>query len=152
MKIRQWLFEYLFGAESRRLDVAEAWNRTRAQQVDGLMAELATRPPRPPPARFKLEGAISPAEIAGRLRGAEKTPMIQAVLAHLGAKVVELCDKSTDVPRGETHLRGGEVLPAFTETERLHFCGQAAGVAEILAELQDLTAATEEEPPEKSAA
>lgn len=167
MKFRQWLFRKLFAAEWAQLEVVRECNRLMEEQLEkacvahglslahpriwNVLDELA-RLKRGRPARFKLEGGMSPEQIGERLRGQEKSQVILAIVAHLSAKIVDLADKSTDAPRGATHLRNGDVLPAFTETERLHFCGQAAGAAEVLAELQELTAAGEEEQTEKPAA
>lgn len=168
MKFREWFFKLLFGAEWRSLQAfikVDAINLERianyqkleramsAEKTD-LIVELAkTRAGAAgwrakfekatalrSPARFKLEGGMPAEQIAHRLAGQEKAPVIEAIVAHLSIKIVELSDKATDAPRGPETLRDGRVLAAFTESERLHFSGQASGVAEVLANLQEMTA------------
>lgn len=142
MKIREKLFILLFAAEYERLQEL-ALHIKNVQSLNWQLRDKLDRLPQPWPARFKLEGGLPEEEIAQRLGGTGKTPVMQAVVAHLGKKVVILCDRATDAPRPAMTMSNGATLAPFTEQERLHYAGQAAGVAEILAELQELTAAGE---------
>lgn len=143
-RIRAWLFRELFADEYTELNNAVAARDYSRRKLVDLQDREAARTAVRRPARFRLEGGLSEELIAARLRGTQKSGVIEAVLAHIAAKVVGLSDRATDSPYGERVTAEG-VTPAFTADERLHLAGQAAGVAEILRELQELTAPEEEE-------
>lgn len=128
-RIRRWLHRELFTAEYQSISYL-----TRERDEWRALAERMKKEWDPQPARFELEGGMPEEEIAQRLAGQERTPLMLAVMAHLGAQVVILADQATDVPHA-----------ALDHDTRLHFCGQAAGVAGVLADLQRLTAPQEEE-------
>jgi hypothetical protein len=92
----------------------------------------------PRPARFKLDAAMSEEEIERTLRGAYGSPIVKAIVAHVGAKIVTISDLATDVPR-EMIVSSDRVIPPYTGEMRLHDSGRASGHAELLSDIQRLT-------------
>lgn len=96
------------------------------------------------PARITLEGGMGPEAIADVLRGTHALPSVRAIVDHIGAKIVAKADTATDAPR-ETQTLPDRILAGYSAEMRLHDAGMAAGAAEILSELQELTAAKAED-------
>lgn len=126
----------------RRLE--NQWDEREA----ALRAELA---PKPRPARLKLEDEMPPEQIAELLRGTAGLPAVRAILALVKTQLVERCDLATDAPR-ETIALPDRTLAPYTPEMRLHDAGGAAHLAELLARLQELTAAKEPVPAEEQRA
>ncbi len=118
--------------------------RILATELKLAREELHQKAPRP--ARFKLEAALGPEAIALHLAGTDHQPAIKAIMAHVGAKVVEASDRATDEPR-ETVSEGGRIIMGYSEEKRLYDSGRASAFAEILTDLQALTAMVEEAKP-----
>lgn len=115
-------------------DLTEVSNKHRAAFME--LRELRKRAPRP--ARFKLDAVMSEEEIERTLRGAHGSPIVKAIVAHVGAKIVTTSDAATDVPR-EMIVSADRVIPPYTGEMRLHDSGRASGFAELLSDLQQLT-------------
>lgn len=106
-------------------------------QLDKARAELRAKTPRP--ARFRLEGGMTEETIEMHLAGTEHQPTVKAILARIGARVVRASDQATDEPR-ETVVVDGRTLPGYSEEMRLYDSGRTSAFAEMLADLQQLTA------------
>jgi hypothetical protein len=117
-------------------------------QLEGARAAVAAsesalaEAQRPRVARIKLEDAMDPELIAQTLAGTHSTGAVKAILAHLGAKLVEKSDLATDRPRDQVR-EPDRIIEGFSAEQRTHAAGEASGIAEVLGELQQLTAAQE---------
>jgi hypothetical protein len=124
-------------------------------QLEGARAAVAAseaalaEAQRPRAARIKLEDAMDPEKIAQTLAGTHGTGAVKAILAHLSAKLVEKSDLSTERPREQVR-EPDRIIEGFSAEQRTHAAGEASGIAEVLGELQELTAA--HETPTKEAA
>lgn len=98
----------------------------------------------PRAARFQLAGGMSEEQIERALRGTNGSPIVKAIEAHVSAKIVAASDIATDAPR-EMIASAERVIPPYTSEMRLHDAGRASAFAEILADLQERTAAAEVE-------
>ncbi len=128
-------------------EIEELVNNNRAAVRE--LIEFRKRAPRP--ARFKLDAVMSEEEIERTLRGSHASPLVKAIIAHVGSKIVSASDTATDVPR-ETVGTGERAIPPYTGEMRLHDSGRASGFAELLGDLQRLTEKAEENDESKPAA
>lgn len=136
-------------AENARLEERIKKSTLHAEALGYKLQELrAWRKP----ARFMLEGGMTDGEIERALAGAEGSPIVRAIMAHIGAKLVRKADDATDAPR-EMITTAERVIEGYTAEMRLHDAGGASHLAELLGELQALTAAkaAEEEKPKAAA-
>lgn len=101
------------------------------------------------PARLRIEGGMPPEQIEQVLAGTKDSPIVKAIEAHLGAMLVRATDRASDRP-SETLVQGDRTIAGYSETMRLHDAGIAYGLADLLLELQHLTAHKEEEPKEEA--
>lgn len=124
-RIRAWLFRQLFADEYAQLNYVTAerghWR---------ALAEKLT----PRPARFVHEAPLSETEVARRLAGTIKTPVLEAVMSLLDRKLVEMSDRATNPP--------SEVN---TPDLRTYEAGGANAIAELKSRLEDLAKPQEEE-------
>lgn len=133
-RIRNWLFRELFAAEYILLNDANARVERYAAEVRRAFDEKEDLR-RSRAARFVLEGGLAEAEIERRLTGTIKTPVIEAVMALVDRKIVEMSDRATNPPTATN-----------TADLRVYEAGGANAIAEFKARLQDLTKPAEEKP------
>lgn len=114
--------------------------------IANLQHELANLRKRNEPraARFKLEGGMSADEIATALVGTHDTGAVKAIIAHVSRKIVTSADRATDAPAALI-VTGDRAIEPYTAENRLHDSGRASAFAETLADLQELTAAQEQD-------
>lgn len=124
--MKNWLFKLLFGAECAKIQQLEREN-------EDLRRNNATRRERRV-ARFALEAAITEAEVARRLAGTIKSPVVEAVMSLIDRKIIEMSDRATNPP-----------TTANTPDLRTYEAGGANAIAELKARLQDLATPQEEE-------
>lgn len=125
-RIRAWLFRELFAAEYVNLNSLQRAFTASLREVERLeQAHNALIHGRR--ARFKLEGGLPDEEIARRLVGQAETPVMQAVMALIDAKIVEMADRATNPPN--------EVNTADLRT---YEAGGANAIAEFKTRLQEV--------------
>jgi hypothetical protein len=124
--MKNWLFKLLFGGEYAKIQSLERENEDLRQRATMRRDRRV--------ARFKLEGGLPEDQVARRLAGAQDAPLIQAVMALVDAKIVEMSDRATNPPSS-----------ANTPDLRTYEAGGANAIAEFKTRLQELTAATAEE-------
>lgn len=96
-----------------------------------------------PPARLRIDGGMPQAQIEQVLAGTNGSPIVKAVEAYLGARLVSATDRASDKP-SETIVQGDRTIVGYSETMRLHDAGIAFGLGELLLDLQGLTADKED--------
>lgn len=144
-RIRNWIFREVFPQEYTNYNnVTKERDWWRSQVTDrgqdrGRMA------------RLRLEGGMPEEDIEHILQGTFELPIIRATLAHVSAKIIVASDIATDAPR-EQVTTADRVIPSYTSEMRLHDAGRASAFAELLADLQGLTAAKAEEAKPKTEA
>ena len=122
----------------------EAEKRDREQLEAQHALELARAVGSRLPARLRLEQALSPELIEQYLAGTDQTAPVRAVLAHVAAKLVLATDEATGRPQVMLRFPDRTVAP-YTTDDRMYDSGRAGGLAELLGELQAMTAAKEEQ-------
>lgn len=115
------------------------------EERDGFMQQLAEtrRKAAPRPARLRIEGGMTPEQVQAALAGHRDVPAIKAVLDHVSHLVVQAADLATDEPRDPVR-EPDRLIQGFNAEQRTHAAGRACALAELLADLQRLTAAKEE--------
>lgn len=132
-RIRNWLFRELFATEYTQLNTYRQLATNALQTANQAQAELEQlRQPRR--VRFMLEAGLPEEQIVRRLAGTIETPAIQAVMALVDRKIVEMSDRATNPP--------SDALPPDLRT---YEAGGANAIAEFKSRLQDLTALPPEE-------
>ena len=128
---------------------AEEAEEESARQLDqlielqGKIMKLATEKQNEKkrrPAKMESVGPMTEEAVAEALVGTETSQMVKAINAKITAKIVDLSDRATDAPR-ETMLIRGETVTGYTADQRMHDAGGAAHLADLLAELQEMTKA-----------
>ena len=134
-RLRAWLHRKLFGAECRWAaeDRAQLW----LLRKDNAELCAALRKLERKPARLEVAGGMTAQQIEDRLAGAHSSEPVRAILAKIGAKIIELSDRATDAPREQMETRDG-VIPAFGHDDRIYVAGGAAALAELQSDLQEL--------------
>jgi hypothetical protein len=105
-----------------------------------LFAQWLRPAPAAPVAHLRLAGGLTEEQIAQRLAGTADVPAVQAVLALVDQRLVVAADRATDRPAPPAPERG---LPGYTPEDRLYDAGRAGELAELRAQLQELTKPTE---------
>lgn len=100
---------------------------------------LWQKPAAPKGARLRLEGGMSVEDIERTLGGTKSSPAVKAIEALISTRLVEASDKSNDEPR-EAVMLPGQVITGFTTEMRTHAAGGAWALANLLQEIQELTA------------
>ena len=126
--MKKLLFKLLFGDEYLKIQQLESDLET-ARQNNATRRERRV-------ARFALEATVSEAEVARRLAGTIKTPVVEAVMSLIDHKIIEMSDRATNPP-----------TTANTPDLRTYEAGGANAIAELKARLQDLAAPQEETKP-----
>lgn len=145
----------LLGAESVRadslrvrLDELEQKLATAEKELERRDAahalELARAVAPQLPARLRLEQSLSSELIEQFLAGTDQIAPVRAVLAHVAAKLVAATDEATGRPQVMLRYPDRTVAP-YTAEDRLYDSGRAGGLAELLSELQAMTAAKEQD-------
>jgi septal ring factor EnvC (AmiA/AmiB activator) len=127
-------------------DTAQATARNLIVERDGFMQQLAEtrRKTAPRVARLRLEGLLPPEQVQAALANHRTDAVVRAVLDHVARLMVEASDLASDEPR-ETIATPERIIQGFNSDQRLHAAGKACALAELLADLQRLTAAKDEE-------
>ena len=86
---------------------------------------------------------MTPVQVEAALAGHRDIPAVKAVLDHVSRLVVEAADAATDEPRDPVR-EPDRLIQGFNAEQRTHAAGRACALAELLADLQRLTAAAEE--------
>lgn len=110
---------------------------TRQQLAHHLMES------KPRPARMVVESGMSEESIGETLAGTQASPTMKAVCAIINARIVDLADTATDRPREPMQLTD-RFVPGYSSDERLHDSGGVFHLADLLAQLQDLSKARDQ--------
>jgi hypothetical protein len=128
-RIRNWLFRELFATEYMQLHNYQRIADQALREATAAAEEL-DRLRRGRPARFIMDQAsMGEEEIARRLAGTQQNPALQAVMALVDRKIVEMSDRATNPPSAENtaDLRTYEAGGANAMTE---FKTRLAGLTE----------------------
>lgn len=107
-----------------------------------LRQPLPTSPLPDRPRRIVLETAMSREEIERVLGGTDGSPQMRAVVALVTQALVDASDRATGAPV-EPAVVGNQIYSGFTPEMRTYAAGGAEALANILAELQAITAERE---------
>ena len=118
--------------------LAELQTELNAAQIELRALRSKTRA-RTGPCHIRLADAMSEEQIAQALAGTAESGTVKAIVSHVSTRMVRQLDAATDRPSA-----------GFTADQRLHESGGASTLAELLRDLQGLTAPREIE--EKKAA
>jgi hypothetical protein len=130
--MKNWLIKKLFAAEFQKLTALEKECEQAYIRIGRMECDQR-------PARFRLDGGMPEEEIAERLAGTAETPVIQAIVAELDRKIIQMSDRATGAPSDIN-----------TPELRTYEAGGANAIAEFKSRIADLTATREEQKPAKA--
>ena len=90
------------------------------------------------PARITIDKPMSEAEIEENLIGTQTLPVVRAINALIGNKLVELSDSATERPRQPQQTDLG-LVAGYSADERMHDSGGSAALADLLSRIQDMS-------------
>jgi hypothetical protein len=145
--LRARLFGWLFAAEweehcflKRQCGRLGAREFELSEELHRLRAALARLQPHP--ARMAYKPRLAREQITELLAGTHGLGPVQAVMALLEEHIVRAGDLAGTPPaEAYTDPRTHVPVPGFSEPMRTHAAGQLDGLAKVLGELQELTAA-----------